>query len=81
VPWDCPFAERTPERVDLVLAAADKRAMEKRILWMCLVLGSTLGGFVPEAWGADSFDVASIVGSAIGAIVGVWAATRISASI
>lgn len=69
------------EWVDLLVVVADKRAMEKRILWMCLVLGSTLGGFVPEAWGASGFGVASIVGSAIGAIVGVWAAARISASI
>jgi uncharacterized membrane protein YeaQ/YmgE (transglycosylase-associated protein family) len=50
------------------------------MLWMCLVVGSTLGGFVPEAWGASGFGIASIIGSAIGAIVGVWAAVRISAS-
>ena len=63
------------------MTVADKQAVEKRILWMCLVVGSTLGGFVPEAWGASGFGVASIVGSAIGGIVGVWAAARISASI
>jgi uncharacterized membrane protein YeaQ/YmgE (transglycosylase-associated protein family) len=67
--------------VDPLVAAADKRTMDKRILWMCIVLGSTLGGFIPEAWGASGFGVASIVGSAVGAIVGVWAAARISASI
>ena len=65
--------------VDLLLAPADKQVVDKRMLWMCLVVGSTLGGFVPEAWGASAFGVASIVGSGIGAIVGVWAAARISA--
>jgi uncharacterized membrane protein YeaQ/YmgE (transglycosylase-associated protein family) len=53
--------------------------MEKRMLWMCLTVGSTVGGFIPEAWGASGFGVASIVGSVIGAIVGVLAAARISA--
>jgi uncharacterized membrane protein YeaQ/YmgE (transglycosylase-associated protein family) len=55
--------------------------MEKRMLCMCLAVGSTLGGLVPEAWGASGFGVASVVGSVVGAIVGVWAAARISASI
>ena len=67
--------------VDLSLAVADKQSMEKRIVWMCLAGGSTLGGFVPEAWGASSFGVLSIAGSVVGAIVGVWVAARISASI
>ena len=67
------------ERVDLLPALADEQAMEKRMLWMCLLVGSTVGGFVPETWGASAFGVASIVGSGIGAIVGVWAAARISA--
>jgi uncharacterized membrane protein YeaQ/YmgE (transglycosylase-associated protein family) len=61
------------------MALADKQAMEKRMLWMCLTVGSTVGGFIPEAWGASGFGVASIVGSVIGAIVGVLAAARISA--
>jgi uncharacterized membrane protein YeaQ/YmgE (transglycosylase-associated protein family) len=55
--------------------------MEKRILWMCIAVGSTLGGLVPEAWGASGFGVASILGSLVGAIVGVWATARISAYI
>jgi uncharacterized membrane protein YeaQ/YmgE (transglycosylase-associated protein family) len=61
------------------MALADNQAMEKRMLWMCLTVGSTLGGLIPEAWGASGFGVVSIVGSVIGAIAGVWAAARISA--
>jgi hypothetical protein len=61
------------------VALADKEAVEKRMLWMCLTVGSTLGGLIPEAWGASGFGVVSIVGTVIGAIAGVWAAARISA--
>jgi uncharacterized membrane protein YeaQ/YmgE (transglycosylase-associated protein family) len=55
--------------------------MEKRVLWLCLAAGSTLGGLVPQAWGASGFGVASIIGSVVGAIIGIWAATRIIESI
>jgi uncharacterized membrane protein YeaQ/YmgE (transglycosylase-associated protein family) len=55
--------------------------MEKRMLWMCLTVGSTVGGLIPQAWGGSGFGVASIVGSVVGAVIGVWAAARISASI
>lgn len=55
--------------------------MDKRILWMCLAVGSTVGGLLPEAWGASGFGLESILGSAVGAMAGVWAAARISVSI
>lgn len=54
--------------------------MDKRVLWLCLAVGSTVGGLLPEAWGASAFGLASLVGSAVGGIAGVWAALRISQS-
>jgi uncharacterized membrane protein YeaQ/YmgE (transglycosylase-associated protein family) len=48
---------------------------------LCFAVGSTLGGLVPEAWGASGLGVTAILGSVIGAVVGVWAAARISESI
>ena len=51
--------------------------MDKRVLWLCLVAGSTLGGLAPEAWGASGLGLASLVGSAVGAVAGVWVAARI----
>lgn len=45
---------------------------------MCLGVGSTVGGLLPEAWGASAFGVASLLLSALGAIAGVWVAARIS---
>ena len=55
--------------------------MDKRVLWMCMAVGSTVGGLVPEAWHASSFGLAAILGSAVGAVVGVWVAARISGSL
>ncbi len=54
--------------------------MDKRVLWLCLAVGSTVGGMLPEAWGASAFGLASLVGSGVGGIAGVWAALRISQS-
>ena len=45
---------------------------------MCLAVGSTVGGLLPEAWGASAFGVSSLLLSALGAVAGVWAAARIS---
>lgn len=52
--------------------------MEKRVLWLCIAVGSTIGGFIPEAWHASGFGVEAILGSAIGAAAGVWAAARLN---
>jgi uncharacterized membrane protein YeaQ/YmgE (transglycosylase-associated protein family) len=55
--------------------------MDKRVLWLLLLVGSTVGGLLPEAWGAGAFGLASLFGSVVGGIAGVWAAARISASL
>jgi uncharacterized membrane protein YeaQ/YmgE (transglycosylase-associated protein family) len=52
--------------------------MDQRILWMCLVVGSTVGGYVPTFFGYGSFSLASLLGGAVGAVAGVWAAARLS---
>jgi hypothetical protein len=51
--------------------------MDKRVMWMCVAVGSTLGALVPQAWGASGFGTAAILGTAVGGIAGVWLAARI----
>lgn len=58
---------------------ADSADMNKKVLWMCMAVGSTVGGYLPTLVGQGSFSVASIVGSGIGAVAGVFAAARIDA--
>jgi uncharacterized membrane protein YeaQ/YmgE (transglycosylase-associated protein family) len=58
---------------------ADPAIMNKKVLWMCMAVGSTVGGYLPTFFGQGSFSLASIVGSGIGAVAGVFAAQRIDA--
>ena len=48
-------------------------------MWICIAVGSTVGGLVPEAWGASAFGLASFVCASLGALAGVWAGVRIGA--
>jgi hypothetical protein len=54
--------------------------VDRRLLWLCLLAGSTAGGFLPMLFGQSSLGVASLLGSAAGAAAGVWAAMRFSQS-
>lgn len=58
-------------------ARSDSRTMNRKVLWMCMAVGSTVGGYVPTYFGQGSFSVASLLGSAVGAVAGVFAAQRI----
>ncbi|HVM56258.1 MAG TPA: hypothetical protein VMT74_02265 [Gaiellaceae bacterium] len=54
--------------------------MDRRILFMCVGVGSTIGGYLPTFVGFGAFSLVSFVGGAAGAIAGVWAARRIDES-
>jgi hypothetical protein len=58
---------------------ADPADMNKKVLWMCMAVGSTVGGYLPTFFGQGSFSLASIVGSGLGGVAGVFAAQRIDA--
>jgi hypothetical protein len=60
-------------------ADSDPRSMNRKVLWMCMAIGSTVGGYLPTLVGQGSFSLASLVGSALGAVAGVFAAARIDA--
>jgi uncharacterized membrane protein YeaQ/YmgE (transglycosylase-associated protein family) len=50
----------------------------KTSIWLGLILGSLIGGFVPGLWGADVFSFSSLIWSTIGALVGIYVAHRLS---
>ena len=60
-------------------SASDPRMVNKKVLWMCMAVGSTVGGYLPTFVGQGSFSVASIVGSFVGGVAGVFAARSIDA--
>jgi hypothetical protein len=60
---------------------SDSREVNKKVLWMCMAVGSTVGGYLPTFFGQSSFGLISIFGSLVGGVAGVFAAQRIDAEI
>lgn len=50
----------------------------KQLIWLGLFAGSTVGGLIPELWGAGMFSLSSIVLSGVGAIAGIYGAFKLS---
>ena len=59
--------------------SSDPRRVNKKVLWMCMAVGSTIGGYLPTLFGQSSLGLISILGSAVGGVAGVFAAQRIDA--
>ena len=43
-----------------------------------LLIGSTVGGFIPYLWHASMFSFSSVLLSGLGGIVGIWAGYKLS---
>lgn len=51
---------------------------QNALITIGLLLGSTIGGFIPNLWGAGMFSMSSIFFSAIGGILGLYFGFKIS---
>ena len=51
--------------------------IDKRVIWIGVVVGSTLGGLLPSLWHASMFSLSGLVCSTIGGLVGIWVGWRI----
>ena len=49
----------------------------KSLIWLGLIVGSTLGGLVPEMWGDSMFSGWSLLLSVLGGFLGIWAGYRL----
>jgi hypothetical protein len=47
------------------------------VISICVIVGATAGGFVPELWGGSSFSLASLLFGALGGAAGVWVGVRL----
>jgi predicted MFS family arabinose efflux permease len=47
------------------------------LIWVSIFIGSTIGGIIPDLWGAGMFSYPSVLLSGIGALVGLWIAYKI----
>jgi len=52
--------------------------MERSAIGLLAFLGMTVGGFVPELWGAGMFSLSSLLFSALGGVAGVWFGVRLA---
>lgn len=50
----------------------------KKLIWIGMLLGSCVGGYVPTMWGAEMISFSSLFGSFIGSFVGIWAAYKLN---
>ncbi len=47
------------------------------LIWIGMFVGSTLGGLLPTLWGAGVFSLSSVLFTAIGGILGIWAGFKL----
>ncbi len=50
--------------------------MGSRAVWIAIFIGSTIGGAIPELWGAGMFSYTSLLLSGIGGVLGLWVAVK-----
>lgn len=55
--------------------------MGRSLIGFGALVGMTLGGFLPEVWGASDFSLGSLLFSVVGGIAGVWLTGRLAADL
>ncbi|MDO8575244.1 MAG: hypothetical protein Q7R78_00885 [bacterium] len=50
----------------------------KKLVWIFMFLGSAIGGYVPELWGASMFSFSSMILGAVGALLGIYIGFKLS---
>ncbi len=51
---------------------------DKQLIWLGAFVGSTAGGFLPLLWHASLLSVSGIICSAIGGLLGIWLAWKMT---
>jgi hypothetical protein len=63
-------------RVDIPWVVVSTRM--RPAIWIWIFVGSTIGGLIPALWGGDMLSYSGVLLSGVGAIVGLWLASRAS---
>jgi hypothetical protein len=51
--------------------------MNKKLIFLGLIIGSTIGGYLPVIFGLSAFSMTSVICGAIGGILGIWLAFKL----
>lgn len=52
--------------------------MGRSVIGLCVLVGSTVGGFVPALWGASAFGLTSLLLATVGGAAGVFVGARLA---
>lgn len=44
----------------------------KKLIWIGLFVGSTIGGFIPSIWDSSLVSMSGAIGSGIGGLLGIY---------
>ncbi len=50
----------------------------KSFIWLGLAVGSSIGSMLPLLWGGNTFSMSSILLGAVGGLLGIWGAYKLS---
>ena len=56
----------------------DRGRVDRRVVWIFVGVGMTVGGFLPELWGGSALGLASLVLASLSGVVGLWLADRLT---
>jgi len=50
----------------------------KSLIWIFMLIGSAIGGYIPVLWGDSFLSLSSVILTAVGGILGIWLGFKIS---
>lgn len=50
----------------------------KKVIYLSMVIGSLVGGYIPLLWDASLFSVSGVLFTALGGFLGIWLGNKIS---
>lgn len=48
------------------------------LVWIGMLIGSTIGGMIPDLWGAGIFSISGLILSSLGAMAGIYVGFKLS---
>jgi len=48
----------------------------KKLCWIGMIIGSSIGGYLPALWGGELISFSGILCSLVGGLLGIWAGYR-----
>jgi len=52
--------------------------MDKKLVMLGMIIGSTLGSYIPVWFGVSLFSFSSVIGTFVGGVFGIWVVFRFS---